>query len=143
MFIVALQHFRLPADKQTAKELFCDTLLIAGFCCLLIATDMSSWEGWAKPLAVIQFQWCIFEPARAFLAFGNGLVLSTLVNKTTHRNATGGGLSFAIRLFLGSSMSAIYIQHAFPGTISSRTTMEAVVRRQRHTLPHKRHLERR
>ncbi len=88
MFIVALQRFRLPSVKQTAEELFRDTLLIAGFCCLLMATDMPSWEGWAKPLAVIQFPWRFFGPATAFLAFGNGLVLSTLVkhNHSQERN---------------------------------------------------------
>ena len=81
MAIVALQRFRLPAVRRTPCELFRDMLLIAGVCCLLMATDMPSWKGWAKPLAVIQFPWRFFGPATAFLAFGGGLVLSRLVSQ--------------------------------------------------------------
>ncbi|MBR4676276.1 MAG: hypothetical protein IKP00_17600 [Victivallales bacterium] len=81
MVIVALQRFRLPALRRTPSEHFRDMILIAGFCCLLMATDMPSWQGWAKPLAVIQFPWRFFGPATAFLAFGCGLVLPMLVGQ--------------------------------------------------------------
>ena len=78
LVIVALQRLRLTS-RRTAHEMFRDMLLIAGLGCLLLSTDMPSWEGAFKPLAVIQFPWRFFGPATAFLAFGGGLALSALV----------------------------------------------------------------
>ena len=78
LIIVALQRLRLTS-KRSSIELFRDMLLIAGMVCLLMATDMPSWKGAFKPLAVIQFPWRFFGPATAFLAFGGGLTLATLV----------------------------------------------------------------
>ena len=82
--IVALQRLRLTS-RRTALELFRDMLLIAGVACLLMATDMPSWKGAFKPLAVIQFPWRFFGPATAFLAFGGGLTLAALAGEDRGR----------------------------------------------------------
>ena len=81
LVVVALQRFRLPASKRMPRELFRDMLLLAGLCCLLMSTEMPSWKGAFKFLAVIQFPWRFFGPATAFLAFGGGLALSALVGQ--------------------------------------------------------------
>ena len=85
LVIVSLQRFRLQASERTSRELFRDMLLIAGFCCLLMSTEMPSWKGAFKPLAVVQFPWRFFGPATAFLAFGGGLVLTALVGRDRAR----------------------------------------------------------
>ena len=77
--ITALQRFRF-VSKRTSIELFRDMLLITGLSCLLLSTEMPSWKGYFKPLAVIQFPWRFFFPATGFLAFGCGLTLLTLTN---------------------------------------------------------------
>ena len=86
--IVAMQRFRLPAARQSSIGQFGDMTLIAGLACLLMSTEMPSWEGLFKPLDFIQFPWRFFAPATAFLAFGGGQALSELVNgspqKTRH-----------------------------------------------------------
>jgi hypothetical protein len=78
LLLVALQRLRLTS-RRTSIELFRDMLLIAGVACLLMSTEMPSWKGAFKPLAVIQFPWRFFGPATAFLAFGGGLTLASLV----------------------------------------------------------------
>ena len=82
--ITGLQRLRL-ASRRTAVELFRDLCLIAGVACLLMATEMPSWKGAFKPLAVIQFPWRFFGPATAFLAFGGGLTLASLVGSEWRR----------------------------------------------------------
>ena len=82
--IVALQRLRLTS-RRTTLEIFRDMLLIAGVACLLMATDMPSWKGAFKPLAVIQFPWRFFGPATAFLAFGGGLTLAALTGEDRNR----------------------------------------------------------
>jgi hypothetical protein len=77
--ITALQRLRF-VSKRTFIEIFRDILLIAGFACLLLTTDMPSWEGYFKPFAKIQFPWRFFFPATGLLAFGCGLTLVTLTN---------------------------------------------------------------
>ena len=80
IFIIsALQRFRF-SSKRTSIEIFRDILLIAGFGCLLLSTDMPSWKGYFKPFAIIQFPWRFFFPATGLLAFGCGLTLTTLTN---------------------------------------------------------------
>ncbi len=79
LIIVALQRFRLRIRNQTPIMLFSDMLLIAGLCCLLMSTEMPSWKGAFKFMAVIQFPWRFFAPATAFLAFSGGVVLSNLI----------------------------------------------------------------
>ena len=78
--IIAMQRFRLPAARQSTTGRFGDMMLIAGLACLLLSTEMPSWEGLFKPLDFIQFPWRFFAPATAFLAFGGALSLSELVN---------------------------------------------------------------
>ncbi len=82
--IAALQRFRF-ISKRTSIEIFRDILLIAGFACLLLTTDMPSWEGYFKPFAKIQFPWRFFFPATGFLAFGCGLTLGALTNGERQR----------------------------------------------------------
>ena len=77
--IAALQRLRF-VSKRTSIEIFRDILLITGFACLLLATDIPSWQGYFKPFAKIQFPWRFFFPATGFLAFGCGLTLATLTN---------------------------------------------------------------
>ena len=85
LVVVALQRFRLPAPGRTPRELFRDMLLVAGLCCLLMSTEMPSWKGAFKFLAVVQFPWRFFGPATAFLAFGGGLALAALVGRDSAR----------------------------------------------------------
>ena len=84
LVVVAMQRFRLTS-RRTAPEVFRDMLLVTGLGCLLVATEMPPWEGAFKPLAVVQFPWRFFGPATAFLAFGGGLALSTLVGEDRAR----------------------------------------------------------
>ena len=84
LVVAALQRFRLSSSR-TAPEVFRDMLLVAGLGCLLVSTDMPSWEGAFKPLAVVQFPWRFFGPATAFLAFGGGLALSAFVGEDRAR----------------------------------------------------------
>ena len=79
LVITALQRLRF-VSKRTAIEIFRDILLITGFACLLLTTDMPSWKGYFKPFAVVQFPWRFFFPATGFLAFGCGLTLVSLTN---------------------------------------------------------------
>ena len=85
LVVVALQRFRLPASERTPREIFRDMLLITGLCCVLMSTEMPSWKGAFKFLAVVQFPWRFFGPATAFLAFGGGLVLATHVGHDSAR----------------------------------------------------------
>ena len=85
LVVVALQRFRLPASERTPREIFRDMLLITGLCCVLMSTEMPSWKGAFKFLAVVQFPWRFFGPATAFLAFGGGLVLAALVGRDSAR----------------------------------------------------------
>lgn len=85
LIIVSLQRFRLPASRRTSYGVFSDMMLIAGAICLMMSTDMPSWEGVFKPLDFIQFPWRFFAPATAFLAFGGGLSLVDLVKHSSER----------------------------------------------------------
>ena len=85
LIIVALQRFRLPATTRSSSGLFRDITLIAGLACLMMSTEMPSWEGLFKPLSFIQFPWRFFGPATVFLAFGGGLSLSELVKHSFKR----------------------------------------------------------
>ncbi len=84
LLIAAIQRLRLTS-KRSSLELFRDMLLIAGGACLLMCTEMPSWMGAFKPLAVIQFPWRFFGPATVFLAFGGGLTLASLVENDWKR----------------------------------------------------------
>jgi hypothetical protein len=115
--IVALQRFRL-ASRRTAPEVFRDMLLIVGLCCLLMSTDMPSWKGAFKPLAVIQFPWRFFGPATAFLAFGGGLALSSLVGEDRARERSWVwlvmcGAAFAWFVNVGYFYAARSSEHDF------------------------------
>ena len=85
LVVAALQRFRLREEGRTPAGEFRDMLLVAGLACLLMSTEMPSWKGAFKPLAVVQFPWRFFGPATAFLAFGGGLALSALVGEDRAR----------------------------------------------------------
>ena len=85
LIIVSLQRFRLPAAARSSAGVFRDMTLIAGLGCLMMSTEMPSWEGLFKPLSFIQFPWRFFGPTTVFLAFGGGLVLSELVKLSFRR----------------------------------------------------------
>ena len=113
--IVALQRFRLTS-RRTAPEAFRDMLLIAGLGCLLMSTDMPSWNGAFKPLAVVQFPWRFFGPATAFLAFGGGLTLSALVGEDRSRERSWAwivvcGAAFAWFVNVGYFYAARISEH--------------------------------
>ena len=117
LVIVALQRFRL-ASRRTSLEIFRDMLLISGLCCLLMSTDMPSWKGAFKPLAVVQFPWRFFGPATAFLAFGGGLVLSELVGEDRMRERSWVwlivcGAAFAWFVNVGYFYAARISEHDF------------------------------
>ncbi len=84
LIFISLQRFRLPASARSSSGAFRDMTLIAGLGCLMMSTEMPSWEGLFKPLSFIQFPWRFFGPATVFLACGGGLVLSELVKLSFH-----------------------------------------------------------
>lgn len=115
--IAALQRFRLTS-RRTALEVFRDMLLVAGLVCLLMCTDMPSWKGAFKLLAVIQFPWRFFGPATAFLAFGGGLTLSALVGEDRSRERSWVwivlcGAAFAWFVNVGYFYAARISEHDF------------------------------
>ena len=117
LVVVALQRFRLTS-RRTAPEVFRDMLLVAGLVCLLMSTDMPSWKGVFKPLAVIQFPWRFFGPATAFLAFGGGLALSRLVGEDRSRERSWAwivvcGAAFAWFVNVGYFYAARISEHEF------------------------------
>ena len=117
LVIAALQRFRLTS-RRTPSELFRDMLLIGGLGCLLMSTDMPSWKGAFKPLAVIQFPWRFFGPATAFLAFGGGLALSSLVGEDRARERSWVwlvvcGAAFAWFVNVGYFYAARISEHNF------------------------------
>ena len=84
--ITALQRLRF-VSKRTPIEIFRDILLIAGFSCMLLSTDLPSWKGYFKPFTIIQAPWRFFFPATGFLAFGCGLTLVALTQgKRAHEH---------------------------------------------------------
>ncbi len=84
--ITALQRLRF-VSKRTPIEIFRDILLIAGFSCMLLSTDLPSWKGYFKPFTIIQAPWRFFFPATGFLAFGCGLTLVALTHgKRAHEH---------------------------------------------------------
>lgn len=115
--VAALQRFRLTS-RRTAPEVFRDMLLVAGLACLLMSTDMPSWKGAFKPLAVVQFPWRFFGPATAFLAFGGGLSLSALVGDDRSRERSWVwlvlcGAAFAWFVNVGYFYAARISEHDF------------------------------
>ncbi len=130
LVVVALQRFRLQPSGRTPREIFRDMLLLAGLGCLLMATEMPSWKGAFKPLAVVQFPWRFFGPATAFLAFGGGLVLTALVGRDRARERywvwmVVCGAAFAWFVNVGYFYAARISEHAIDRDFRSGRRQEA------------------
>ena len=129
LVVAALQRFRL-ASRRTAPEVFRDMLLVTGVGCLLMATEMPSWKGAFKPLAVVQFPWRFFGPATAFLAFGGGLSLSALVGEDLARERSWAwlvicGAAFAWFVNVGYFYAARISERDFIRTYQGGRPQEA------------------
>ena len=127
--IAALQRIRFTS-KRTTIEIFRDILLIVGFACLLLSTDMPSWKGYFKPLAIIQFPWRFFFPATGFLAFGCGLTLATLTHEERSREHYWLwilllGCGFAWSVNTGYFYAARISEHAMVKTYTPGRLQEA------------------
>ena len=130
LVVIALQRFRLQPSGRTPREIFRDMLLLAGLGCLLMATEMPSWKGAFKPLAVVQFPWRFFGPATAFLAFGGGLVLTALVGRDRARERywvwmVVCGAAFAWFVNVGYFYAARISEHAIDRDFRSGRRQEA------------------
>ena len=95
-----------------------------------MSTEMPSWKGAFKFLAVVQFPWRFFGPATAFLAFGGGLVLATHVGHDSARARYWTwvvicGAAFAWFVNVGYFYAARISEHAITRDFRSGRRQEA------------------